>query len=88
MSSELGSKNLEDKFLEIFFTTTQFTKRKVGITQFKQQETESLYNFWERFKLLLRICPDHNMNQRATQIERKLKISSLEETLDQFMLTT
>lgn len=37
-------KELEDKFLEIFFTTSQFTERRAEIVNFKQQETESLYD--------------------------------------------
>ncbi|XP_050909769.1 uncharacterized protein LOC127123611 [Lathyrus oleraceus] len=55
-------KELEDKFLEKFFTTTQFTDRRAEIMNFEQQEVESLYDSWERFKLLLRRSPNHNMN--------------------------
>lgn len=55
-------KELEDKFLEIFFTTMQFSEWRAEIVNFKQQETESLYDSWERFKLLLRMCPNHNMS--------------------------
>lgn len=35
-------KELEHKFLGIFFTTTQFAERKVEITHFDKQETGSL----------------------------------------------
>lgn len=52
-------KELEDKLLERFFTTTQFAERRVEIVKFKQQKTESLYDSWERFKLLLCRCPNH-----------------------------
>lgn len=55
-------RELEDKFLEIFFNTTQFTERKDEITHFEQQETESLYDSWERFKLLLHRYPNQNMS--------------------------
>lgn len=55
-------KELEGKFFERFFTTTQFAERKVGITNFEQQQTESLYDSLERFKNLLCRCPNHNMN--------------------------
>lgn len=55
-------KKLEDTFLERFFTTTQFAERRAKITNFEQREIESLYDLWERFKLLLYRCPNHNMN--------------------------
>lgn len=54
-------RELEDIFLERLFTITQFTERKAKITHFEQQETESLYNSWERFKLFLGRYPNHNM---------------------------
>lgn len=53
---------MEDKFLKRFFTTTQFTERKSEITHFEQQETESLYDAWERFKLLIHKFPNQNMS--------------------------
>lgn len=55
-------KELEDKYLERFFTTAQFIERKANITQFEKQETRSLNDAWERFKLLICKCPDHNMS--------------------------
>ena len=55
-------KELEDKFLQRFFTTSQFTERRTEIFNFEQQDIESLHDSWERFKLLLRRCPNHNMN--------------------------
>lgn len=55
-------KEVEDKFLERFFTTSQFTDMRDEIVNFEQQDTESLYDSWERFKLLLCRCPNHNMN--------------------------
>lgn len=48
-------KELEDKFLETFFTTTKFSDQRAKIVNFEQQETKSLYDSWERFNLLLRI---------------------------------
>lgn len=39
-------KELEDNFLERFFTTTQFAERRAEITNFEQQEIESLYDSW------------------------------------------
>lgn len=54
-------KELEDKFLERFFTSTQFAEQRAEITNFKQHETKLLYDSWV-FKLLLCRCPNHNMN--------------------------
>lgn len=45
-------KELEDKFLEIFSRPTQFIERQAKIVNFEQWEAESLYDSWERFKLL------------------------------------
>lgn len=53
---------MEDRFLERFFTTTQFTERRLEIIDFEQQEIESLYESWEIFKFLMRKCPNHNTN--------------------------
>lgn len=51
---------MEDKFLKIFFTATQFTERRAEIVNFEQQETESHYDSWEIFKLLLHRYSNHN----------------------------
>ncbi|MCI57048.1 hypothetical protein A2U01_0078299, partial [Trifolium medium] len=53
---------LEDKFLEIFSTHNQFQKRKAGIMNFKQRDTETIGEAYERFNLLKRKCPNHSMN--------------------------
>lgn len=63
---------MEDIFLERLFITAQFTKRKVEITHFKQQETDFLYDSWERFKLLLRKFLNHNMSNME-QIQNFVK---------------
>ncbi|WJX72522.1 hypothetical protein P8452_56394 [Trifolium repens] len=55
-------KELEDKFLERFFTHTLFQKRKSEILSFKQHESESLCEAYERFKLLMRRCPNHSIS--------------------------
>ncbi|KAK2410681.1 hypothetical protein QL285_046032 [Trifolium repens] len=71
-------KELEDKFLERFFTTDQFLARRADITGFEQGETESLYEAYERFKMLLRKCPNHcldNMEQMQIFI-RGLRMQS------------
>ncbi|GAU24177.1 hypothetical protein TSUD_84120 [Trifolium subterraneum] len=56
--SERG-KELEDKFLERFFTHKQFQKRRLEILNFQRREAESLCEAYERFKLLKRKCPNH-----------------------------
>jgi hypothetical protein len=55
-------KDLEDKFLERFFTHSLFQKRRSDILSFKQHETESLCEAYERFKLLMRKCPNHSIS--------------------------
>jgi hypothetical protein len=55
-------KELKDKFLEMFFTQNQFQKRRSDILNFKQHDQESLYEAYERFKLLKRKCPNHNID--------------------------
>jgi hypothetical protein len=34
------------------------------ISNFKQGENESLYDAWERFKLLLKRCPNHEFTEK------------------------
>lgn len=62
-------KELDNKFLERFFTTIQFTKRRIEFVNFEQQDTESLYDSWERFKSLLCRYPNHNMEQMQNFIK-------------------
>ncbi|KAK2356558.1 hypothetical protein QL285_093887 [Trifolium repens] len=55
-------KELEDEFLETFFTHTLFQKRKSEILSFKQHESETLCEAYEHFKLLMRRCPNHSIS--------------------------
>jgi hypothetical protein len=55
-------KELEDKFLERFFTEEQFQERKAAITSFKQHPRDSLYQSHQKFKLLKRRCPNDKIN--------------------------
>ncbi|XP_061358662.1 uncharacterized protein LOC133302860 [Gastrolobium bilobum] len=51
-----------------FFSTSKKAKLKDEITGFKQKDSESIYEAWERFKTLLRKCPQHGIevwNQAA-----------------------
>ncbi|XP_061346929.1 uncharacterized protein LOC133292528 [Gastrolobium bilobum] len=60
--------DLQTKFLARFFSASKRAKLKDEITRFKQKESESIYEAWERFKTLLRKCPQHGIevwNQAA-----------------------
>jgi hypothetical protein len=63
---------LEMKFLERYFPIHKFLERRAEINNFEQGDGESLYDAWERFKLLLKKCPNHgyddlNQMQMFTQ---------------------
>lgn len=53
---------LEDKFLEQYYTNSQFIERTTKVSSFEQCGWESLYDARERFKLLQRKCLVHNMD--------------------------
>lgn len=53
-------KELEDKFLKRYYFNAQFVERKIAITSFVQEEAMPLSDAWERFKLILRKCLNHN----------------------------
>jgi len=38
-------------------------KLRDQITRFNQKDEESLYDVWERFKEMLRICPHHGLEK-------------------------
>ncbi|XP_073049527.1 uncharacterized protein [Primulina eburnea] len=48
--------DLVTKFLSKYFPPAQL---KIDITKFRQREFEVLYEAWERYKELLRKCPNH-----------------------------
>ncbi|WCJ43931.1 hypothetical protein M5689_024635 [Euphorbia peplus] len=48
-------------FLAKYFPLGKTPKIIKEITSFAQHETESLYEAWERYKELQRICPHHNL---------------------------
>ncbi|KAK6115709.1 hypothetical protein DH2020_007978 [Rehmannia glutinosa] len=47
------------KFLFKFFPSSKTLQLKSEITQFRQFDSEPLYEAWERFRDLLRRCPQH-----------------------------
>ena len=52
---------LVNAFLTKYFPPAKSIKMRNDITNFLQQDQESLYEAWERFKDLLRKCPHHDL---------------------------
>nr|GEU53498.1 reverse transcriptase domain-containing protein [Tanacetum cinerariifolium] len=55
-------------FLEKYFPPSMVTKLRNEITNFRQRPDESLFEAWERYKLSIDRCPNHNMFP-VTQID-------------------
>nr|GEX29641.1 reverse transcriptase domain-containing protein [Tanacetum cinerariifolium] len=55
-------------FLVKYFPPSMVTKLRNEITNFRQRPDESLFEAWERYKLLIDRCPNHNM-LLVTQID-------------------
>ena len=51
-----------EAYMSIFFPPTLTAERRGEIIVFKQGEEESLYNAWERFKILLKRCLMHGID--------------------------
>ncbi|GJX84730.1 reverse transcriptase domain-containing protein [Tanacetum coccineum] len=49
------------KFLSKYFLPSMVTKLRNEITKFEQKLHESLFEAWERYKLSIDRCPNHNM---------------------------
>ena len=62
-----GSVNTWDEMVEAFmgrfFPHALTLERRGEIIILKQDEDESLYNAWERYKKLLKRCPRHGIDQ-------------------------
>ncbi|GKB02499.1 reverse transcriptase domain-containing protein [Tanacetum coccineum] len=56
------------KFLSKYFPPSMVTKLRNEITKFEQKPHESLFEAWERYKLSINRCPNHNM-LLVTQID-------------------
>ncbi|GKA91371.1 reverse transcriptase domain-containing protein [Tanacetum coccineum] len=56
------------KFLSKYFPPSMVTKLRNEITKFRQEPNESLFEAWERYKLSIDRCPNHNM-LLVTQID-------------------
>ena len=65
-SLPVGSVNnceeLVEAYMSIFFPPALTSERRREIIVFKQGDDESLYNAWERYKILLKICPMHGID--------------------------
>ncbi|GJV50126.1 reverse transcriptase domain-containing protein [Tanacetum coccineum] len=55
-------------FLGKYFPPSMVTKLRNDITNFRQEPDESLFEAWERYKLSIDRCPNHNMLP-VTQID-------------------
>nr|GEV87394.1 reverse transcriptase domain-containing protein [Tanacetum cinerariifolium] len=55
-------------FLRKYFPPSMVTKLRNEITNFRQRPDESLFEAWERYKLSIDRCPNHNMLP-VTQID-------------------
>nr|GEU86632.1 reverse transcriptase domain-containing protein [Tanacetum cinerariifolium] len=55
-------------FLSKYFPPSMVTKLRNEITNFRQRPDESLFEAWERYKLSIDRCPNHNMLP-VTQID-------------------
>lgn len=53
--------DLAQKFLAKFFPMAETAKLRIAISQFEQQQGESLYEAWERYKEMLRKWPHYGM---------------------------
>ena len=68
-SLEVGSINSWDQmrqaFLARFFPPSKTAKLRDQITRFNQKDGESLYDAWERFKEMLRLCHHHGLPENS-----------------------
>jgi len=58
-------KDVEEKFLNIFFPPSRYIKAKADISTFRQGPDEPFCEAWERFNSLLRKCPNHGFEDIA-----------------------
>ena len=56
---------LKEAYLSRFFPPSLTSERRGEITTFKQEEDESLYTAWERYKRLLKRCPMHGIDLKT-----------------------
>jgi len=56
---------VEEKFLNRFFPISRYIKAKSDISTFRQGNDEAFCDVWERFKTMLRRCPNHGFKDIA-----------------------
>lgn len=54
--------NHGEEFIQQFSPTSKVSRLKNNIANFQQENHESLDEAWERYKGLLRNCPQHNLS--------------------------
>nr|KYP55784.1 hypothetical protein KK1_002009 [Cajanus cajan] len=57
--------DVENKFVNRFYPSSKYIKAKSEITTFRQGADEPFCEAWERFKSLLRKCPNHEFEDIA-----------------------
>jgi len=57
--------DVEEKFMHKFFPLSRFIKAKSDISTFRQGSDEALCDAWEHFKVMLRRCPNHGLEDIA-----------------------
>jgi len=57
--------DVEEKFLQKFFPLSRYIKAKSDISTFRQGPDEAFCEAWERFKTMLRRCPNHGFEDIA-----------------------
>ena len=50
-----------EKFLSKYFPPIKTSKMRNDISLYAQMELETLYDTWEKFKDLMKICPHHGL---------------------------
>ena len=65
-NQSLSSRNdVKEKFLRRFFPLSRYIKAKSDISTFRQGPDEIFCETWERFKVMLRRCPNHGFDDIA-----------------------
>jgi len=54
---------MRQAFLAWFFAPSKTNKLRDQITRFNKKDGESLYDAWESFKEMLRLCPHHGLEK-------------------------
>ena len=56
---------VERVFLARFYPPSRIVSAKTEITTFRQRQDEAFHEAWERFRRLLRKCPNHGLREVA-----------------------